>query len=315
MNLSLVEKFKHGSTKNTGQGVVMVQVGEMTLALSVSRVLGIAETVELSPIPLAPKFIPGCFLWHGRIVTGLDLVLRLGLNPRSCQPEQMGLLTEHNGHCYVLMVDAVREILPSVSEKSLVRNPPFIGDVSRFCRGIVDYEQQDIPVLDIDLLCSVVADSGSPAQAVPKKPELRLVATSDRPDRDALDNLSNSSTIELFAKLGGEQAVNRLADGIAFRILDDDDLNPFLGSLNALQFPELVAGFLTQLLLDKKVIRNEAMIAELRDRLIRERFDKFHMEQVLRHVADTLKEQHLPEETRKALLALLREAGRHFCQN
>src|SRR3546814_1816915 len=59
---------------------------------------------------------------RGRIVTAMDVRLRLGLPPRE-RETSMSIVAEHEGELYSLMVDAVGEVL-ALKSAEWERNPP-----------------------------------------------------------------------------------------------------------------------------------------------------------------------------------------------
>ena len=117
---------------------------------------------EITPIPLAPPEIAGSLNLRGRIVTAVDLRVRLGLPKSDAGHDRMTIVVEHHGDLYSLIIDSVGEVLELSSEK-LERTPATLdASWSRFSNGIYRLDVGLLLVLDID---SVLDIGGAAAAA------------------------------------------------------------------------------------------------------------------------------------------------------
>jgi purine-binding chemotaxis protein CheW len=120
--------------------------------LAVRDVLG---PQAITRIPLAPPEIAGSLNLRGRIVTAVDLRLRLGLPPRAPDAAPMSVVVEQAGELYSLQVDEVGEVLP-LPAAEFEPNPPTLEPLWRdVSRGVQRLEEQLLVVLDVDRVLAI----------------------------------------------------------------------------------------------------------------------------------------------------------------
>lgn len=126
--------------------------------LSVQDVLG---PQRITRIPLSPPEVAGSLNLRGRIVTAIDVRLRLGLK-RSPQGEKgMSIVVEFGGELYSLIIDSVGEVL-SLPAASFERNPPTLDPLWReFSAGIYRLEGKLLVVLDVPRLLDFTRNDAS----------------------------------------------------------------------------------------------------------------------------------------------------------
>ncbi len=117
--------------------------------LTVQDVLGVQR---ITRIPLAPPEVAGSLNLRGRIVTAIDVRLRLGLKQVNRPEETMSVVVEHGGELYSLMVDSVGEVL-SLPVNHFEPNPPTLDPLWRdFSAGIYRLDKELLVVLDVQRL-------------------------------------------------------------------------------------------------------------------------------------------------------------------
>lgn len=117
--------------------------------LTVQDVLG---PQRITRIPLAPPEVAGSLNLRGRIVTAIDVRLRLGLAPRPADKKPMSVVVDMSGELYSLMVDQVGEVL-SLAASAFERNPPTLDPKWReFSAGIYRLDGKLLVVLDVSHL-------------------------------------------------------------------------------------------------------------------------------------------------------------------
>ncbi len=110
---------------------------------------------EITPIPLAPPAVAGSLNLRGRIVTSVDLRVRLGLPTGDVGQDRMSIVVEHHGDLYSLIIDSVGEVLEPSSEK-LERVPATLdASWSSFSTGIYRLDDGLLLVLDIDSILDI----------------------------------------------------------------------------------------------------------------------------------------------------------------
>jgi purine-binding chemotaxis protein CheW len=111
---------KAGTMREANDFVTVVIEGQL-FGIPVLQVRDVLGPQRITRVPLAPPEIAGSLNLRGRIVTAIDLRIRLGL-PVTDAAGRMSVVVDHGGELYSLMVDSVGEVL-SLSEASFERNP------------------------------------------------------------------------------------------------------------------------------------------------------------------------------------------------
>ncbi len=103
---------------------------------------------KIAPIPLAPPEVKGAINLRGRIVTVIDVRMRLGL-PEHGESECMGVTIEHRGEIYTLQVDKIGDVI-SLSRDLYEDVPGTLDPVWRkFALGVFCLEGRLMVVLDV----------------------------------------------------------------------------------------------------------------------------------------------------------------------
>ncbi|MGH6882197.1 chemotaxis protein CheW [Hypericibacter sp.] len=141
--------------KSAGEGqhdFVSFTVASQLFGIPVLKVQDVLGPQRITRIPLAPKEVAGSLNLRGRIVTAIDLRLRLGLDRREKGQNSMSIVVEHHGELYSLIVDSVGEVL-SLDGASYERNPPTLDQRWRdFSDGIYRLNGSLLVVLDVSQL-------------------------------------------------------------------------------------------------------------------------------------------------------------------
>jgi len=120
--------------------------------LSVRDVLGVQA---ITPIPLAPREVAGSLNLRGRIVTAVDLRIRLGLPPREKGCQAMSVVVEIGGELYSLLADQVGEVL-SLPLEERAPNPPTLEATWRdVSLGVHRLGESLLVILDVDRLLAL----------------------------------------------------------------------------------------------------------------------------------------------------------------
>lgn len=134
--------------------VTMTIAGQL-FGIPVLTVQDILGPQKITRIPLAPPEVAGSLNLRGRIVTAIDVRLRLGLEPRAEGEPAMSVVVDHRGESYSLLVDSVGEVL-SLDASDYERNPPTLDARWRdFSDGIYRLNGQLLVVLDVEQLLQI----------------------------------------------------------------------------------------------------------------------------------------------------------------
>lgn len=122
--------------------------------IPVLKVRDILGPQRITRTPLAPPEVAGSLNLRGRIVTALDMRLRLGLPPRPETERAMSVVVDNHGELFSLMVDSVGEVL-SLRAGDYERNPPTLDIRWReFSQGVYRLKGTLLIVLDVAQLLS-----------------------------------------------------------------------------------------------------------------------------------------------------------------
>lgn len=134
------------------QDYVTMTIADQLFGIPVLQVQDVLGHQKITRIPLAPPEVAGSLNLRGRIVTAIDVRLRLGLTARTKDKPGMSIVVDLRGELYSLMVDSVGEVL-SLSNEDFERNP---GTLDRRWReyslGIYRLNNQLMVVLDVSRL-------------------------------------------------------------------------------------------------------------------------------------------------------------------
>jgi purine-binding chemotaxis protein CheW len=118
--------------------------------IPVLQIQDVLSSYKITRIPLAPPEITGSLNLRGRVVTAIDLRLRLGLPARPADADSMSIVAENGGELYSLMVDSVGEVM-ALSQSAYERNLPTLDAKFRaFSDGIYRLDDQLLVVLDVN---------------------------------------------------------------------------------------------------------------------------------------------------------------------
>ena len=130
-------------------------VGGQLFGLPIRRVQDVFMPDSPTRVPLALPEIAGLINLRGRIVTLIDLRLRLGLDQRNDDSPRMAIGVESRGESYGLLIDGIGEVL-KLDDARCERNPinldPGLASVSA---GIYRLEEQLLIVLDVDRVLDI----------------------------------------------------------------------------------------------------------------------------------------------------------------
>ena len=140
-----------GNYSDASDFVTMTVAGQL-FGIPVLQVRDVLGPQRLTRVPLAPPEVAGSLNLRGRIVTSIDVRVRLGIPPRPTDQRGMSVVVDLQGELYSLMVDTVGEVL-SLQEQTFETSPstldPRWRDISR---GIYRLKDQLLVVIEIEQL-------------------------------------------------------------------------------------------------------------------------------------------------------------------
>lgn len=139
------------------QDYVTVNLAGQLLGIPVLAVHDVLNHQRITKIPLSEDWVAGVLNLRGRIVTAIDLRVRLGLEPLGEGENSMSVVVEHNEEPYSLQIDSVGEVL-SLSDDLFERNPITLDQRWReISKGIYRLDKELMAVLDVEKLLDIDA--------------------------------------------------------------------------------------------------------------------------------------------------------------
>lgn len=131
---------------------VSITIANQLFGIPVLMVHDVLGPQRITRIPLAPSEVAGSLNLRGRIVTAIDVRLRLKLSPRPKDQPGMSIVVDHGGELYSLMVDSVGEVL-SLSSEDFERHPATLDPLWReMSDGIYRLNDTLLVILDVNRL-------------------------------------------------------------------------------------------------------------------------------------------------------------------
>jgi purine-binding chemotaxis protein CheW len=142
--------------ESTSTDYVTFRMGSQMFGVPVQRVQDILVPDRIAPVPLAPSEICGLINLRGRIVTVIDVRIRLGLkDQRAAETRAMGVTVENGNELYTLLVDHVGDVI-TLANNSYEPNPATVDGLWKdFSKGVHRLSDQLMVVLDIDRLLDI----------------------------------------------------------------------------------------------------------------------------------------------------------------
>lgn len=152
-DLSLTAKA--AGTGIDGDEFVTMTIDGQLFGIPVLQVQDVLGPQKLARIPLAPIEVAGSLNLRGRIVTAIDVRLRLGMPPRPADMEGMSVVVDMGGELYSLLIDQVGEVL-SLPQDQFEANPPTLDPRWReLSKGIYRLDNKLLVVIDIARLMNI----------------------------------------------------------------------------------------------------------------------------------------------------------------
>jgi purine-binding chemotaxis protein CheW len=140
---------------------VTATIGGQLFGLPISGVQDVFVPERVTRVPLAAPEFAGMLNLRGRIVTAIDMRLRLGLPPTEEGKPRMAIGIESKGESYGLLIDTIGEVI-RLEAASCESNPVNLdARLSRVSAGVHRLDGNLLVVLDVDR----VLDVGAHAEA------------------------------------------------------------------------------------------------------------------------------------------------------
>ncbi|MBT3989421.1 MAG: chemotaxis protein CheW [Rhodospirillaceae bacterium] len=128
---------------------VTFKIENQLFGISVLQVQDILKPIDIAFVPLAPPEVRGSINLRGRIVTVIDVRVRLGLSAIDAEADCMGVTVENQNELYTLLVDEIGEVL-NLDPDHQDKVPGTMDPIWReFAESIFQLEGELMIVLDV----------------------------------------------------------------------------------------------------------------------------------------------------------------------
>ena len=126
------------------------QLDGLLFGVEVERVQEVIRSVEVTPVPLAPRTLSGLMNLRGQIVTVIDLRRRLDLPDRPSESSPMNMVVRTGEGPVSLVVDRIGEVI-DVSPTTMEERPATLtGQARELIRGAYQLPDRLLLALDLD---------------------------------------------------------------------------------------------------------------------------------------------------------------------
>lgn len=145
-NLALIEEEKEDLAE---KDYVLMEVANQRFAMPVEQIEDVLRGRGITTIPLAPAEVAGVLNLRGKIVTAIDMKVRLGFPAYQDYSKCMSAVSNVNGQHYCLMVDNVSEVI-RISDKSISSCPTNIdSSLLEVATGVYRMPDRLLFILDV----------------------------------------------------------------------------------------------------------------------------------------------------------------------
>ena len=129
--------------------IVVFKLGEEHFAVETEKVQSINDTMGITIVPKAPRYIKGLINLRGSIKSLVDINLLLDVTPGTEQ-NNIIILTVKDEEIGIA-VDEVEEVL-DIDEKSIQKLDKEADKEQPYIKGILNYDEKLLTIIDIDKL-------------------------------------------------------------------------------------------------------------------------------------------------------------------
>ena len=148
-------EYLNGKDAEDVEDFVTFIIHDQMFGIPVLNVQDILTPDCIASVPLAPPEVKGSINLRGRIVTVIDVRIRLGLEGRPDNLNHMGVTVEHQHELYTLLVDTVGDVI-GLSTDYYESNPSTLDAVWRdFADGVFRLDDRLMIVLDVERLLNL----------------------------------------------------------------------------------------------------------------------------------------------------------------
>ena len=139
---------------STDQEFVTMRVADQLFGVSVMGVQDVLRNQKIAKVPLTPPVIAGSLNMRGRIVTAIDMRVRLG-HPPNESDKRMNVVVEFKQELFSFLVDEVGEVM-SLPLNKFEKVPPNLTDSWRdLSAGVFKLDTELLVILDVERVIEI----------------------------------------------------------------------------------------------------------------------------------------------------------------
>ena len=136
-------------TRGLENELLSIRLDKQLVGIPVSQVQDILGPQRITAVPRSAPEIAGVLNLRGRIVTAIDLRVRLGMSPRAADAETMSVVVDHKGELYSLLIDQVGEVLQAPLDRFEADTSALSPAWRELAAGVFRLEKQLLVLLDV----------------------------------------------------------------------------------------------------------------------------------------------------------------------
>jgi purine-binding chemotaxis protein CheW len=144
-------------TRGVENELVSIWLDKQLVGIPVSQVQDILGPQRITAVPRAAAEIAGVLNLRGRIVTAIDLRVRLGMAPRAAEATTMSVVVDHKGELYSLLIDQVGEVLEAPLDRYEADTTALSPGWRELACGVFRLDKQLLVLLDVGRVLQIGA--------------------------------------------------------------------------------------------------------------------------------------------------------------
>ena len=135
---------------NTTTKFVTVKIGNQSFAISAMVVEDVLLPQKITTIPMAAPYIIGLLNLRGRVVTAIDLRVRMGMEVSENRMNNKSIVVEFEHNLYSFVVDEVTGVY-DIPLAEVEHNPDNLSEEwKEYCTGIYKLEDELMVILNVN---------------------------------------------------------------------------------------------------------------------------------------------------------------------
>lgn len=142
-------QLAEAETQAVENELISIWLDKQLVGIPVLQVQDILGPQRITAVPRAAGEIAGVLNLRGRIVTAIDLRVRLGMAPRAADAATMSVVVDHKGELYSLLIDQVGEVLDVPLDRFEADTTALSPAWRELSRGVFRLDKQLLVLLDV----------------------------------------------------------------------------------------------------------------------------------------------------------------------